>query len=340
VTPPSFQHLVPDIGAASLPGEPRSVVVVGAGLSGLVAAQVLASAGQQVTVVDKGRSVGGRLATRRIDESTFDHGAQFFTVRGEDFASIVNPAIADDIVFTWCEGFGPQPDGYPRYAVRGGMNAFAKYLAVGLTTELSCHVDRLTVDNGAWTVETSSGTHRADAVALTAPVPQSLALFERSSLALPPAVSAELAGIEYFATLGLLVRLDQPVDIGTVGGLQLDSGPFTFIADNQRKGVSAAPALTFHAEHDYSAARYDDDPDEVLAELLGLAAPWIEPATVVDSQLKKWLYAGPKQPHAQSTVRCEIDGAPVLFAGDAFAGPKVEGAFNSGLAAARSLLAG
>ena len=41
------------------------VVVVGAGVAGLTAARSLA-AFSDVVVVDKGRGVGGRLATRRI----------------------------------------------------------------------------------------------------------------------------------------------------------------------------------------------------------------------------------------------------------------------------------
>ena len=63
-----------------------NVVVIGAGLSGLIAAQSLQAHGHKLLVVDKGRSPGGRLATRRIGPATLDHGAQFFTVRSEEFA--------------------------------------------------------------------------------------------------------------------------------------------------------------------------------------------------------------------------------------------------------------
>ena len=67
-----------------------NVVVIGAGLSGLMAAKSLQVQGHKVLVVDKGRSVGGRLATRRIGTATLDHGAQFFTVRSEEFAKHVD----------------------------------------------------------------------------------------------------------------------------------------------------------------------------------------------------------------------------------------------------------
>ena len=57
------------------------VTVIGAGLAGLIAAQQLHNNGHDVVVLDKGKSPGGRLATRRIGDATLDHGAQFFTVR-------------------------------------------------------------------------------------------------------------------------------------------------------------------------------------------------------------------------------------------------------------------
>ena len=61
------------------------VVIVGAGICGLVAGRRLADSDADVVLVDKGRSVGGRLATRRIGDATVDHGAQFFTVRTPAF---------------------------------------------------------------------------------------------------------------------------------------------------------------------------------------------------------------------------------------------------------------
>ncbi|MCX6540905.1 MAG: FAD-dependent oxidoreductase, partial [Actinobacteria bacterium] len=108
------------------------VVIVGAGLAGLTAARQLSDAGHHVVVFDKGRSPGGRLATRRIGSSRFDHGAQFFTIRSDAFAALVQPHLNSGLVFEWCRGFSPDGDGYPRYAVRAGMNAWAKALAVGL----------------------------------------------------------------------------------------------------------------------------------------------------------------------------------------------------------------
>ena len=51
------------------------VTVIGAGLAGLIAAQQLHNNGHDVVVLDKGKSPGGRLATRRIGDATLDHGS-------------------------------------------------------------------------------------------------------------------------------------------------------------------------------------------------------------------------------------------------------------------------
>ena len=112
------------------------VAIVGAGLAGLMAGRTLAEAGHEVVLLDKGRSPGGRLATRRIGAATLDHGAQFFTVRSEAFAARVDRWEADGLVRVWCRGFEVE-DGHPRYAVRGGMNALAKHLATGLDVRCS-----------------------------------------------------------------------------------------------------------------------------------------------------------------------------------------------------------
>ena len=127
----------------------KSCIVVGAGISGLLAASALQREGWDVTVLDKGRGVGGRMATRRVGEGTFDHGAQFFTVRGERFAGLVEGWLGAGVATEWTRGFAdaygrPNEDGHPRYRGAEGMTSIPKYISRGLdvrTGERALRVD-------------------------------------------------------------------------------------------------------------------------------------------------------------------------------------------------------
>ena len=308
-------------------------VVVGAGLSGLVAARTLHDAGHDVIVFDKGRGVGGRLATRRIDGAVLDHGAQFFTVRNDEFAVMVDGWLRDGVVREWCRGFG-EADGHPRYVGTGGMTTIAKHLARGLdvrTSSLVFSLRRNGVDG--WIVRLDDGKeHACDRVLLTAPLPQSYSLLFSADIEMP----ADLRGIDYDRTLGLLVTLASNGHlVASPGGMQDPDEVFSFIGDNAAKGISATPAVTFHANADWSLRHFEEDNDAIHAELLRLARPWIGEVEILSSELKKWRFATPRSVWPE---RCWThESGTLALAGDAFAGPKVEGAVLSGLAAARSL---
>ena len=64
---------------------------------------------------------------------------------------------------------------------------------------------------------------------------------------------------DYDRTLALLAVLDRPSAVPPPGGVQ-GVAPFTFVGDNQAKGISDVPALTLHADPAWSAAHWDDDP--------------------------------------------------------------------------------
>jgi predicted NAD/FAD-dependent oxidoreductase len=70
-----------------------TIAIIGAGLAGAAAGRSLQEAGHQVTLFDKGRGPGGRMSTRRMETALgtvrLDHGAQFFTVRGEGLTKAV-----------------------------------------------------------------------------------------------------------------------------------------------------------------------------------------------------------------------------------------------------------
>ena len=314
----------------------RSVGVVGAGIAGLAAAQHLSAQGHRVHVFDKGRSVGGRLATRRIGDATVDHGAQFFTVRTPAFDEAVRAAREAGLAYEWCRGFGAG-DGYPRYAVRGGMNRLAKHLAAGLDVGVDTLVESVERVPRGWDLHHGGRSTPVEAVVLTPPVPQSLALVDAGGTVLEAPLRTRLEAIAYHPTLALLVTLDGPTGVPSPGGVQLDDGPFSFIADNGAKGISDQPALTLHASHELSGQLWGADADVAQAELLAHAQAWFGPSAATETQLKRWRYAQPTAPLRHDVETTTVDGAPLVFAGDAFAGAKVEGAYRSGRAAAAHL---
>ena len=225
-----------------------------------MAAHTCVRAGHDVVVFDKGRGVGGRLATRRIDNATLDHGAQFFTVRSPEFAAVVDDWLREGIVHEWCRGFN-STDGHPRYVGTKGMTGIAKHLAQDLTVHTSTLVFSLTRNINDWTITTDDGVaHLADRVILTAPIPQSFSLMFSGGIEMP----TELRSIDYDRTLGLLVTLDNDKhNVPTPGGVQDPDATFRFIGDNVAKGISAQPALTFHANNEFSLAHFDDDLTEI-----------------------------------------------------------------------------
>ena len=307
------------------------VVVVGAGIAGLMAAQSLIKNGHDVVVVDKGRSPGGRLATRRIDNATLDHGAQFFTVRDSLFETYVSEWIASGVVTEWCRGFdstSQNNDGYPRYRGVHGMTDIAKHLAQGL--EIRYNTLAFSIVRGTtskWQVNIDDGSALvADAIIVTCPLPQTYALLVTANIELPESMRRT----EYDRTICLLAVLNQSSALADPGGLQNPDETFSFIADNAIKGISSAVALTLHANPQFSLDHWDDQLDDVHQLLLKRAEPWIGNATVKTSQIKKWRLATPL------TIWPERYWANnmIVLAGDAFGGPKIEGAALSGLSAA------
>lgn len=311
------------------------VTVIGAGASGLSAAGELQRCGHQVTVVDKGRGPGGRLATRRIGTATLDHGAQFFTVRSEQFSAVVMPLIQAGLIYEWCRGFVDGGDGYPRYAVRDGMNALAKRWAQRL--DVRCDTRAFAVDTDRTVVIDDGSRIVGDAVVVTCPLPQSASLLMSSGIHIP----TDVVHVDYDRTLALLVTLDGPSLLGPPGAVPSADDTFSMIVDNAVKGVSRTSAMTFHANAAWSLKWWDRPPNDTLAELERQAELWLGGASIVEAQLKRWRFATPQR---LWPARCWASPAGhIVLAGDAFAGPadthsNIEGAVLSGLAAADQLM--
>lgn len=311
----------------------NSCLIVGAGLAGLTAGQVLQDAGWNVVLVEKARAAGGRMATRRIEESHFDHGAQFFTVRDLRFQQAVDRWQAAGWVKPWFT-----ESGHVRYRGVEGMNGIGKELSKSLDVRLEATVIKLEAREQDWRTTTHHGdTFATSAVLLTAPVPQSISLLAEYFDSLTAETRSNLRGIAYQPCFALLVTLHGPSRIPAPGYVRPQSGPVAFIADNTRKGISTgAAALTIHAQPEFTQSHEYAPQDEVIQQLLQAAKPWLG-SEVRTCQLHIWRYSQATTPYTQPCI-FSPQPSPLAFAGDGFGAPRIEGAFLSGLAAAHKLM--
>ena len=344
------------------------VLIIGAGLSGLQAAADLHRAGRTALVLDKGRGVGGRAATRRWDGVPVDHGAQFFTVREDDFRAMTDRWLARGTCFEWAQGFhqweegqglrppGPD-DGHPRYACREGMSALSKDLAAALPREsvrLPSKVAGVRWADDHWQAEVEGSApddprFTGRRLVLALPVPQALALLgppDRGET--HPLLSGEawrsLREVEYAPALAVLLR--GPAPAPDWQGIQLRDATLSWISDDSGKRHPAAEAadriFVLHGSGEFSQAWQDADLEEAARRMVARAGEivgdWI--TRLPGRQVHRWRFASvphglEKVPFLRGTGEL---GAPLYFAGDSFLKGKIEGACRSGLLLARALL--
>jgi hypothetical protein len=310
-----------------------SVAVVGAGISGLLLARELKARGAAVTVFEKSRGLGGRLATKRVDAAVFDSGAQYFTAKSGRFAARVAEWAAGGVAVPW-----PGASAH-RWIARPSMNALGKYLAEGLDVRRESKLLKVARQAGAWelTIENQPPA-RADRLVLTAPVPQALALLQAGGVRLPEPLATDLAALTYHPCLALLLTLQGPSAVPPEG-VALADGPVRWIADNTKKGISpgAAGAVTVHLSPAYSADHYAKAEAELAAAVLpGIADLLGAPVTTVT--LHRWKFSEPVAAYADRCVW--LPGLGLGLAGDGLGGARVEGAALSSLELAGRMAAG
>ncbi len=172
---------------------------------------------------------------------------------------------------------------------------------------------------------------------MTPPVPQSLALLEAGTVELPSIIAASLEAVTYDPCIALLALTREASAIPAPGGIQFTAGPIRWMADNQQKGISPrAVALTIHASAAFSEANWEMEDRTIAEQLLTAAARYIR-GEIAGYQVHRWRFSQPRELYPGRCV--VVPGEhPLIFAGDAFEGPKIEGAAHSGMCAADRLL--
>ncbi len=324
-------------------GRSLRVAVVGAGIAGLTASRILHDRGHEVRVFEKGRAVGGRTSIRRREPFHFDHGAQYFTVRDDRFARYVASWQEAGVVAPWEGRMVSLENGVPRitssqvrYVGVPGMNAVAKQVAAGLNIATETRVVNLVEERGGYRLSGDDGRDlgTSDVVLVALPAAQAAELLDGVSDLAEQARACPLLPC-WAVMLGFEEPLTTPFDAAFV-----HDSPLAWVARNNTKpGRSSAEAWVLHARSDWSSAHVDEAP-EAAADALAAA---FRPIAGSDAQRPihieghRWRYALPPEPLDVGAL-WQPDGR-LAICSDWCHGARVEGAFLSGMAAAKRVLA-
>lgn len=322
------------------------VAVIGAGLSGLVAARELRDC-SDVTVFEKSRGFGGRMATRYGDDFEFDHGAQFFTARSAEFRSYLVPLIESGTVACWHARFAELErdtvavtrdwdDSYPHYVGAPRMNAVGRYLADGLSIRTNTTVAGLHSEENGWRLTDGDGNAlgRFDWVVCAVPAAQAAALVPINSSLYPLADKAQMR-----ACYALMLGFDAPLPLAWQAAL-VRGADISWISVNSSKPQRGGKfTLVVHSTNAYADGNLDEALQDVERHLLK------EVSAVVGAdcsgapfrQLQRWRYANvDKRDGPVSFVDTE---QKLAGCGDWFRRGRVEAAFLSGRDVAEKLRA-
>jgi predicted NAD/FAD-dependent oxidoreductase len=304
--------------------------------------------GHRVRVFDKGRRPGGRASTRSTEiggvEVSFDHGAQYFTVRSPELGARVSDWERDGVVKRWdgriaVLGAGSVVESYStqeRYVGVPGMSAICQHLAH--QQDVRCGVNVGRVEQALRGIEVVDHNGHSlgefDFALVTAPPQQTEALLCEAS----PQIAALAASVEMKPCWAVMAafepRLEVPFD-----GAFVNEGPLSWVAR-----TSAKPARTevpdrwvLHASAAWSKDHLEESADAVATWLMdaGFDALGIPNTKPVWVRAHRWRYALAANPLEDGCLFDAVAG--VAACGDWAFGNRIEGAFLSGLAAARHI---
>jgi renalase len=312
----------------------RQVAIIGAGVAGLACGQELRGLGRRVALFDKGRAPGGRISTRRTDSFQFDHGAQFVSAKGAAFSAQLGSWADCGAVARWSpQTFkaGARQGERERWVGTPGMSAIGRALAQGLSVEQGRQIRELRRIDGAWQLLCDAGHSYGpfECVVVAVPAPQAVELV--SSV---PALVSEIAAARLAPCWALMAAWQRSV--APTWDIARGEGALAWVCKNSSKPIRA-PAETWvtHADPEWTRSHLEADAKAVARLLSDALAELLDTNKPDYAVAHRWRYARVEQPVGQPYLFEPAAGLGIC--GDWLLGPRVECAYDSGLALARRI---
>jgi renalase len=335
----------------------NDIAMIGAGISGLTCARSLSDAGCNVVVFEKSRGAGGRVATRRTELgdsnlTIVDHGAQYFTVRHERMAEAVDRWRQWGVVALWDGRIGVSTGGVlsdsapsvERWVGTPTMSAIGKFLAHGLDVRLQTRVTRMDRNEGRWQLfdEEDRSLGQFATVLSCAPPAQSAALLVTALRAHEETGAGRLLSKVQRVTMtpcwAVAVTFEERLSV-PYDGLFVRESTLSWLArDSSKPGRGDVETWVLHASGSWSSEN-EELPAHSVGEQLTTAfwkATGAIPQAPKHVFAHRWRFAAPVEPLPEPHLFDPVEGLGCC--GDWCGGPRVEGAYLSGLSLAKAVL--
>ena len=310
------------------------VLIIGSGMAGLAAADAARAAGLSTLILDKGRRIGGRVATRRAAGFTFNHGAQFLTARHQDFIAACNSAETAGALAGW------QVAGRSALCGAPTMRDFPAHLGAGFEIRQTVEITGIEADADTVTLHDRQGAVASGRqLVVTVPAPQAARLLGD----LEPDLAATAGMAQYAPCWTGMYGFDAGMLPPAAEPLRNDNGPVGWaLWEDHRPAPPAGTdgaALVVQAAPDWSADHLEEDSADVAEAILAAYAAQAGLSLAAPDYIAahRWRYARVTRPAPEDAARISPDGR-IALAGDWLAGARIEDAWLSGRQAMAGLL--
>ncbi|MEQ8427385.1 MAG: FAD-dependent oxidoreductase [Gammaproteobacteria bacterium] len=320
------------------------IAIIGAGMAGLTLARELKDCAS-ITIFEKSRGYGGRMATRQRGDFQFDHGAQFFTAKTPPFRKFLKPFIDQGTVARWDARFVEMDrnvvtdsrqwdDEYPHYVAQPGMNALCESMAQSLNIKLETRVVRIEKQSDRWQLLDGHGNHLAEVDWVITAIPAG-----QADELLPAGCSfkQELNEKPMLGCYSLMLGFEQPLSLPWDAAL-VKNADISWVCNNHTKpGRPEKPTLLVHATNRWAEENMELDDAAVIAHLQQetAAVTGMDLEHAVHTDLHRWRYANiSKQWGDRSCLDTHMQLGAI---GDWCVKGRIESAFQSGMHLAKQL---
>ena len=277
------------------------------------------------------------MSTREEPPFTFDHGAQFFKIKTNEFQNFVSELVTKKIMRPWNFKLA-YFDGNNFKKIKNiknedkffvgtpNMDSIVKYKSKNCKVNLNTKIEKIFKKNDKWYLSDQNKKEYGnyDWIILSLPAEQSFQLITQDI-----SFYSSLEKIKMNSCISLMIGMNEKLHLNYDAAL-IENKDIAWIAVNNTKPCRMkSHSLLINSSYEYASKNINSPTDEIIKHLLNITSDLIK-KKLSNSQLiklHKWRYVeAVKSPNENYFIDHK---KKIAICGDWFVNSRVEGAFTS-----------